>query len=243
LKGLEDVSLQTLSRPLAARVARITTLPAAQDDEPDIPEAVVQAAADALDRGETHYADRPGIPELRTLLAEQINARYGTAYKPNDVTVTCGATEARFCALHVLATAGATIVCPGSAGVVEPIAALIGAVVVGNAAEAQAGSVLYLTPADDVDAWLNKAESGAWWVIWDIAGAQPPAGKHPAARPALLPRTLHIDAVDDEMAGWRVGWMVGSEKHAELRAFKQAMTICTTNVSQWAALELLRSRS
>mgnify|MGYP005842509965 CR=1 FL=1 len=237
------MALETLARPLAARVARIGTLPPLIDDEPDIPANVVQAAADALDRGETHYADRPGIPELRALLSERINARYGLAYKPNDVTVTCGATEARFCALQVLAKADTTVICPGGAGKIAPVVSLIGAALVSDGADAPAGSVLYLTPSDDVAGWLDKAEAGGWWVLWDISGVKPAPTVHPAARPALAPRTVHIDDVDDEMAGWRVGWMVGSEKHGELRAFKQAMTICTTNVSQWAALELLRSQS
>jgi aspartate/methionine/tyrosine aminotransferase len=238
------MALETLARPLAARVGRLPALPTMITDEPDIPANVVQAAAEALDRGETHYADRPGIPELRSLLAEQINTRYGLAYKPNDVTVTCGATEARFCALQVLAKAETTVICPGDASQIAPVVALIGATLVSEAESAPAGSVLYLTPAaNDVEAWLNKAEAGGWWVLWDISGVKDAPAVHPASRSALLPRTVHIDDVDDEMAGWRVGWMVGSEKHAELRAFKQAMTICTTNVSQWAALELLRSQS
>ncbi len=237
------MALDTLSRPLAARLTRITALPPLRNDEPDIAPEVVQAAADALDRGETHYADRPGIPELRALVAERINARYGLNYKPNDVTITCGSTEAQFCALHVLAKPETTIICPGNADQVAPIAALLDAVLVSSADHAPAGSLLYLTPADAVEFWLNQAEAGGWWVVWDLSGAPSASGLHPAARPALLPRTVHIDDLDDEMAGWRVGWMVGSEKHGELRGFKQAMTICTTNVSQWAALHLLRSQS
>lgn len=237
------MTLETLSRPLAQRLTRISALPPQGADEPDVPAAVVQAASDALDRGETHYADRPGIPELRALIAEQINARSGLAYKPNDVTVTCGATEARFCALQVLAKADTTVICPGSSANIAAIVELIGAPLTASGDSAPAGSVLFLTPADDVDAWLDKAEAGGWWVLWDVSGVQPAPAANPAARAGLLARTLYIDEVSDVMTGWRVGWMVGSEKHGELRGFKQAMTICTTNVSQWAALELLRSQS
>ncbi len=235
------MALDTLSRPLAARLSRITALPPLGDAEPDAPSAVIQAASGALDRGETHYADRPGIPELRGLLAEQINQRYGLAYKANDVTVTCGATEARFSALQVLAKPETTVICPGSADRIAAMLALTGAAVVNDSSSAPAGSVLYLTPHDDVESWLNKAEANGWYVLWDVTGSV--TTLHPATRPALLPRTIHIDELDEAMSGWRVGWMVGSEKHNELRAFKQAMTICTTNVSQWAALELLRSGS
>jgi aspartate/methionine/tyrosine aminotransferase len=238
------MTLDTLSRPLAARLARITALPPEGDTEPDVPEAVVQAASDALDRGETHYADRPGIPELRGLVAEQINGRSGLAYKASEVTVTCGATEARFCALQVLVKPDTVLICPGSTEHIAAMLELVGVSPVRDGDTAPAGSVLYLTPADDaLDAWLDKAEAGQWWVLWDVSDTQPKPAQNPAARPALLARTVHIDELDEAMSGWRVGWMVGSEKHGELRAFKQAMTICTTNVSQWAALELLRSQS
>ena len=54
--------------PLAQRVAgldgtriRLTT------EGPPIPANVIAAAEAALARGETHYTDRPGIPELRDL--------------------------------------------------------------------------------------------------------------------------------------------------------------------------------
>ena len=231
--------IETLSRPLARRTAGLT--PAAPEQaEPDIPANVIQAAADALDRGETHYADRPGIPELRTLVADRLNAAYGLSYKPNDVTITCGSTEARYCALQLFIKGSAPIVCPGDTGAIEATAQLGGLRIVDTADAAQPDSVLYLTPADDVAAWLDQAEANGWWVIWDTSG-QPAGSLHPAQRPGLAARVISIDDVEGQMPGWRVGWMVGSEKHTQLRAFKQAMTICTTNVSQWAAFELLRS--
>jgi aspartate/methionine/tyrosine aminotransferase len=234
------MTLETLSRPLAARVAQLTHLPPPPTAEPDVPPAVIQAAAAALDRGETHYADRPGIPELRTLVAERINQRYGLSYKASEVTITCGITEAQFCALQVLAKPGTTVICPGSTQSIAPVLALTGAALIQDASTPPPpGSVLYLTPADAVEQWLDQAETHGWWVLWDVSGS--PFTTHPANRPALLPRTLHLDDIGEALSGWRVGWMVGSEKHTELRAFKQAMTICTTNVSQWAALEWLRS--
>ena len=231
--------IETLSRPLAQRTIGLT--PAAPDAvEPDIPANVVQAAADALDRGETHYADRPGIPELRKLVAERLNARYGLNYQPNDVTITCGSTEARYCALQLFLKTGAPIVCPGDSSRIDATAQLGGLDIVKTADAARPESALYLTPSDVVKTWLDNAEANGWWVIWDASG-QDAGSVHPAQRAALAPRVISIDDVEDQMPGWRVGWMVGSEKHTQLRAFKQAMTICTTNVSQWAALELLRT--
>ena len=64
---------------------------------------------------------------------------------------------------------------------------------------------------------------------------------HPAQNEKLAARVVTIDSLSHRMAGWRVGWMAGSEAALRLRARKQAITICTTSVSQWAGLELLRS--
>lgn len=229
----------TLSRPLAKRTAGLQ-MPAPETVEPDVADHVIQAASDALDRGETHYADRPGIPELRTLVAERLNARYGLHNKPGEVTITCGAVEARYAVIQLANKLGVVILCPGDTANIAPTALLSGVTIVRTAEEAPAGSYLYLTPADDVDAWVDQAEANGWWVIWDTTG-HPAQPSHPAQRAALATHTFTIDDVEDRLPGWRVGWLVGTEKHAEARAFKQAMTICTTNVSQWATLELLRS--
>ena len=40
-----------------------------------------------------------------------------------------------------------------------------------------------------------------------------------------------INSLSDRLAGWRLGWMAGSEAALRLRAGKQAITICTTAVS------------
>lgn len=231
--------IKTLSRPLAQRTVGLEPA-TAELIEPDIPTNVVQAAADALDRGETHYADRPGIPELRALVADRLNAQYGLGYTANDITITCGSTEARYCALQHFVKSGVPIICPGDSSNIEATVRLGGGRVVTTVDEAEPGSALYLTPADNVPAWLDEAEASGWWVIWDMTG-QNAANLHPAQRAGLRSRVISIDDVEAQMPGWRVGWMVGSEKHAQLRALKQAMTICTTNVSQWAVLEYLRS--
>ena len=231
--------IETLSRPLARRTVGLA-LSAPEAAEPDIPAHVILAASEALDRGETHYADRPGIPELRALVANRLNARYGLGYQANDVTITCGSTEARYCALQLLLKSGAPVLSPGDSRRIEATVLLGGGIVVSSADAARPDSALYLTPSDDVAAWLDRAEANGWWVIWDASG-QPAGDIHPAQRPALAARVISIDDVESQLPGWRVGWMVGSEKHTQLRALKQALTICTTNVSQWAALELLRS--
>jgi aspartate/methionine/tyrosine aminotransferase len=235
-------ALTMLSRPLAQRVKLLHLSPAQITEEPDIPDNVIQAAGDALDRGETHYTDRPGIPELRTLVAERLNARYGLSIDPQAVTITCGATEARFCAVQVLAEADKALICPGDTAPVEALAKLAGVPLVSSPENAPTGSLLYLTPADDVARWVELAVQGGWWVIWDTTGF-PIQPANPAQRAELAGRVVTIDDLEAQMPGWRVGWMAGTDKWSAMRASKQALTICTTNVAQWAALEYLRANT
>jgi (5-formylfuran-3-yl)methyl phosphate transaminase len=60
--------------------------------EPDFetPEAVRQAACQALDEGMTHYTHSLGIPALRGAIARHYNERYGLDVSPDNVVVTNG---------------------------------------------------------------------------------------------------------------------------------------------------------
>lgn len=232
--------LDTLSRPLAQRIALLDMPPAQITGEPDIPENVIEAAGAALDRGETHYTDRPGIPEMRALVAERLHTRYGLKIDPAAVTITCGSTEARFCTVQILTDATHTLICPGDSARIEALAKLLNVEIVRTGEGAPQGSVIYLTPADDVDMFAAQAVAGGWWVIWDVSGTTAP-DYHPAQTAELTARVVMIDDLEAQMPGWGIGWMAGSEKWSALRAAKQALTICTPSVAQWAALELMRS--
>src|SRR5262245_25420929 len=103
---------EKLSRPLASRIAEIPAIPertaTAQADS-----KVIDAAVKALDKGETHYTDRPGIVGLRTWVTEYIGKAFGLELQPGEVTITCGATEGRFVVVKQLTTPGSQILCPG----------------------------------------------------------------------------------------------------------------------------------
>ncbi len=233
-------TLETLSRPLAQRINKLHPAALVEVAEPDIADNVIEAAGASLDRGETHYTDRPGIVELRNLIAERLNTRYGLSIEPAAVTVSCGSTEARFCAVQILAEKA--LICPGDTSNVEALAALNEVPLLKSGEGAPAGSALYITPADDVEALLAQAVTAGWWVIWDVSGTTAP-DFHPAQNPELTARVVMIDDLEAEMPGWRIGWMAGSEKWSTLRGAKQALTICSSCVSQWAALEYMRSNA
>lgn len=62
----------------------------------DTPKHICDAAADAMYRGETHYAPSAGIPQLRDAIAEKLRTENGLDANGSDVLVTPGAKQAIF---------------------------------------------------------------------------------------------------------------------------------------------------
>jgi aspartate/methionine/tyrosine aminotransferase len=230
---------QVLSRSLAGRVQGLPE-PVEMPSGPDIPLPVIAAAVAALDAGKTHYTDRPGILPLRVWVSKYLENRFGLQLDPDQVTITCGATEARFVILKQLVRPGSLIACPGDPAPIAAAAHLVGAGLARVVDEPVSISLAYLTPADaqsQVEALLRQAIAHDWWVLWDISQTEETTF-HPALNPAITPRVVTVGSFSAWMPGWRVGWMAGSEKANTLRAYKQSMTICSTSVAQWAALGL-----
>lgn len=227
----------TLARPLARRVLALPD-PLEPTAALPVPEGVIDQAYAALDAGHTHYTDRPGIAPLRTQIVNALNRQYALALNADAVTITCGATEARFVALKQLAPAGSHVLHAGSGGVLTAVTQLIG-VALTQVSGADV-SLVYLTPADDAEVVRQlcaQAGERGWWIVWDVS-----AGLHGAFHPSqhadLAPLTVTVGSFSPVLPGWRVGWMAGSKAANKLRAYKQSMTICTTSVAQWAALGL-----
>ncbi|GIJ72789.1 aminotransferase [Virgisporangium ochraceum] len=82
--------------------------------EPDFPtpSPVIEAAAAALRRGDTHYADQKGLPELRAALASRLPAHPGRTWTAEDVVVTHGATAALASAVLAMIGPGDRVVIP-----------------------------------------------------------------------------------------------------------------------------------
>ncbi|HJH32520.1 MAG TPA: pyridoxal phosphate-dependent aminotransferase [Methanosarcinaceae archaeon] len=62
----------------------------------DTPKHICDAAADAMYRGETHYAPSAGIPELRSAIADKLCTENKLDVTESDVLVTPGAKQAIF---------------------------------------------------------------------------------------------------------------------------------------------------
>ncbi|MCY3833615.1 MAG: aminotransferase class I/II-fold pyridoxal phosphate-dependent enzyme [Chloroflexi bacterium] len=231
-----------LARPLAQRVAGLNRPPPPSAEPQPIPTNVIDAALAALDRGETHYTDRPGIPEFRAWVADHLRERYNVSVDPAEVTITCGSTEARYVCLTHLVPPGRAVLCPGDESRIRGALHLVGARIVDSIRDDV--SLLYITPdiyRETSMELLQRAEDEDWWIVYDLSFAKATAPFHPAQNPKLASRVVTIDTLSERMAGWRLGWMAGSEMALRLRAGKQAMTICTTAVSQWAGLAWART--
>lgn len=209
-------------------------------DAPPVSEAVIDAAMEALRRGETHYTDRPGILPLRQLVSARLKRDFNVDIAAKDITITCGVTEARFVALKLLLPADGTLLNASPAlGEVNDIGRLIGAMAADSPfARIDVMYTTLRTAGSEIPATLNPPTA---WIIWDTSVVGNPSFQPFRAYPDNASRVVVIGGLDNVLPGWRVGWLAGSEVAEKLRSLKQSLTICTTSVSQWAAVELMNT--
>jgi N-succinyldiaminopimelate aminotransferase len=78
----------------------------------DGPPEMLEAAARALRSGHNQYPPGPGLPQLRTAVAEHQRRFYGLSYDPDgEILITAGATEAIAAAVLGLCEPGDEVVC------------------------------------------------------------------------------------------------------------------------------------
>lgn len=83
--------------------------------EPDFvsPKPVLEAGIDSLENGRTSYTSNAGIAELRALIAEEYEDRYGLSYDPEtEVLATVGCSEAMQLAMQALLEPGDEVLIP-----------------------------------------------------------------------------------------------------------------------------------
>lgn len=79
----------------------------------DTPWSVSDAAIYSLRRGKTHYTGNAGLPELRELIVEYMDTRFGVKYDPKkEIFVTIGASEGIDVALRTLLEPGDEVLVP-----------------------------------------------------------------------------------------------------------------------------------
>ncbi len=94
--GVEEAAILRMSRKareLRAQGRDIISLTIGEPDF-DTPDHIRRAACRALEEGWTHYAPIPGLPELRSAIAEKLRSENGLSCTPDEVVVTNGAKQA-----------------------------------------------------------------------------------------------------------------------------------------------------
>lgn len=231
-----------LAVPLADRAEQLAARGYSELGGPNgpVPEAAVRATLDALARGETHYTDRPGILPLREAVTKKLRDRFGLEIDPKANTViTCGATEARFVAVQELLGPGDGLYAGANPERLGGPLIIRGA---GLTENLEAARALYLTSSipEAEQRGLLEGLNDESLIIFELDDEANTF--HPAQLKRFANRTVTIGdlGVQDGLLSWRVGFLAApSASAAGLRDFKQALTICTTNLSQWAALAVL----
>lgn len=204
--------------------------------------ALLVAAVDkALSRGETHYTDRPGILPLREQVTALLRKRFCLeADARSAAVITCGVVEARFVALQQILATGDELWVPESL-----VPRYAGAAVFRRAnlaASSEAVKLVCLASSLGEPALreaLSVVPTGS--VLLFEVDDETGTSFHPAQLEEFSDRTVTIGPIG--YASWQMGYLVAPGKLAAgLRDFKQAITICSTNLSQWAALAAMEAR-
>ena len=196
------------------------------------------AVEEALARGETHYTDRPGILALRQKIASALRARFGLhASGEADLLVTCGVVEARFAALQQLLSPGDTVHTP------HHFDRIRGAMILRRAestSEPSGARLLYLTSSSHEAGQRQHLQelSSAALVLFEVD--TPDTSFHPSHIDGFADRTITVGPLGNP--SWQMGYLLAPRNaSAGLRDFKQALTICSTNLSQWAVLAAMEA--
>lgn len=229
-------------------------------------EEIIARVGEALDSGQTHYVDVPGIGPLREALATYINEATGASYAAANVIVTAGMQESRFLTIQLINKQRIgipAVVHPGARRAlgVRPVdytplavdaARALPTLAALESALAGGCDLLYLESpsrltgaaytADEVQQIADMVQAHSAGLIWDQGEAPWVASGVPS--PAGLPGMAERVAVIGEafpgmgLSSWFIGYIAAPvDWIPPMQKQKQVMAICTSTASQYAALE------
>lgn len=146
IKPSMTTAIAVQARALRAQGRDIISLSVGEPDF-DTPDAVKEAAKQAIDAGHTKYTNPDGIPELKAAISDKFARDNGLTYAPEQITVASGGKQVIFNALMATVNPGDEVVIPAPYWVSYPdMVALLGGVPVITPVGADAG--FKLTPQD-----------------------------------------------------------------------------------------------
>lgn len=243
--------------------------------EPDFPTParVVDAAVEAMRRGETRYTIPAGIPELRAAISRHYTERYGVSVPAERILVTAGASGALTMAFGVLANPGDEFLMadpgyPSNRALLTFCGARVRHIPVGAAERFQLTAelvdrhwsdttrgVLAASPANPTGTTIPDDELRA---IHDVVRARGGTlivdeiyhgltyDAHPQTAAALGDDVFVVNSFSKyySMTGWRLGWMVIPEPYFEATLrMSQHMFISAAAPSQWAGVAAMEPES
>ncbi len=111
---------------LLADMGDVTALTVGQPDFVT-PWHIREAAINSLERGQTYYTSNSGLPELRREVCAYMSRRFDLEYKPEEVLVTVGGSEAIDVAIRTLVNPGDEVIIPMPSFVCyEPVVRMAG---------------------------------------------------------------------------------------------------------------------
>jgi len=113
------IAITTLAQELKAEGKDILSFSAGEPDF-DTPDAVKNAAKDALDAGKTKYTAVPGVPELLKAVAGKLKRDNNLDYEPNMIQTNNGAKHSLFNLLQALIDEGDEVIIPAPYWVTYP---------------------------------------------------------------------------------------------------------------------------
>jgi aspartate/methionine/tyrosine aminotransferase len=256
-------------------LTRATALDAAGADivhmaagEPDFSTAapIIEAGRAALARGETHYSQAAGIPQLREALSQHYATTYGLDVAPSRIMITPGASGALLliAALLINPGDGMLMTDPGypcnrhflrlveGMGQLVPVDAsshyqLNAELVAANWQDNTIGAMV-ASPANPTGTALSRAELAAlaaevrsrhgYLVVDEIYHGLVYDGHAPSVL-EVDPDAFVINSFSKYfgMTGWRLGWLVAPEAAVqEMEKLAQNLFISMSTMAQYAAL-------
>src|SRR5262245_21678937 len=111
MKSSSTLAAMQAAEALRAAGADVVDFGAGEPDF-DTPENIKQAAADAMNRGETKYTSTGGTRELQKAIVSFYQRQFGADYQPNEVMGTSGGKHAIFNAIVTLINPGDEVLIP-----------------------------------------------------------------------------------------------------------------------------------
>ncbi len=118
------VAVSTKAKELKAAGHDVIGLGAGEPDF-DTPAHIIQAAKEAMDRGETRYTAVPGTPELRQAICNKFKRDNGLIYTPDQIQVATGGKQNIFNAMVATLDPGDEVIIPAPYWVSYPDIALL----------------------------------------------------------------------------------------------------------------------